>query len=278
MSPLSQITPLILTYNEMPNIGRSLARLTWAKEILIVDSGSTDGTRELAKTFPQTRVVHREFDSFARQCNFGLEQIRTSWVLSMDADYLVSQELTGEIARVELNGETAGYEVAFRYWVLGRPLRACLYPPRTVLFRRDAARYFDEGHSHRVRVEGPVRRISGWMEHDDRKPLERWLYEQNRYALAEARYLAQTPKELLDPRDRLRRRILFAPFLVGVYTLFGQGLIVNGWEGFYYAFQRALAETLLSLRLMEVTRMRKPEQSEGDERRFIDMKREPVAK
>ena len=97
-------------------------------------------------------------------------------------------------------------------------------------------------------------------------------------ASAEARYLAETPKELLNLGDRVRRKILFAPFLVIAYTLFGQGLILNGWAGFYYAFQRGLAETLLSLRLMAGIRMRTSEQSDGGDRRFIEMKRDPVAK
>ena len=89
---LSDITPLILTFNEAPNIRRTLEQLSWAQEIVVVDSFSTDETLAIATTLPRTRVVHREFDSFAGQCNFGLQCARTEWVLSLDADYVLSDE------------------------------------------------------------------------------------------------------------------------------------------------------------------------------------------
>src|SRR5262245_16448781 len=98
---LDQITVLILTFNEAPNIRRTLEKLTWAKEILIVDSFSTDETLEIAKTFSQTRVVQRKFDTFAGQCNFGLGQVKTEWVLSLDADYVLSDDLNRELARLK---------------------------------------------------------------------------------------------------------------------------------------------------------------------------------
>src|SRR6185295_4953185 len=104
---LDQITPLVLTFNESPNIGRALERLTWAKEVVVVDSFSTDDTLALARGFPNVRVVQRAFDSFADQCNFGLEQIQTPWVLSLDADYILSQELVRELTQLStINSRT----------------------------------------------------------------------------------------------------------------------------------------------------------------------------
>ena len=97
-----EITPLILTFNERENIAQTIAQLSWAKEILIVDSGSTDGTLELARAaHPNVRIVTRAFDSFASQCNFGLTHINTEWVLSMDADYVLTRELIAEIAALD---------------------------------------------------------------------------------------------------------------------------------------------------------------------------------
>ena len=67
-----QITPLILTYNEAPNIGRTLEQLRWAHEIVVVDSFSTDQTLEIVSQFPQVRVFQRVFDDFVGQWDFGL--------------------------------------------------------------------------------------------------------------------------------------------------------------------------------------------------------------
>ena len=103
-----QITPLILTYNEAPNIERTLSRLKWAREIVVIDSFSTDETCDLARKLPQTRILQREFDSFAQQCNFGLQQIRTEWVLSLDADYLLSEGFVAEVKDLKPGDKVAG--------------------------------------------------------------------------------------------------------------------------------------------------------------------------
>ena len=88
-----EITVLILTLNEAPNIERTMRRLTWAKQILMLDSFSNDSTFELAKAAnPHLQLIQRPFDSFAGQCNFGLTQITTEWVLSIDADYALKPE------------------------------------------------------------------------------------------------------------------------------------------------------------------------------------------
>ncbi|KKJ00273.1 hypothetical protein PROH_11335 [Prochlorothrix hollandica PCC 9006 = CALU 1027] len=73
---LADITPLILTYNEEENIDRTLSKLTWASQILIIDSYSTDRTLEITQSYSKVRVLQRQFDSFADQCNFGLSQIK----------------------------------------------------------------------------------------------------------------------------------------------------------------------------------------------------------
>ena len=89
LGPLAaEITVLIITYNEARNIERVLSKLGWAQRILVVDSGSTDGTLELLAAHANVDVVHRPFDTFADQCNFGLQQVWTPWALSLDADYV----------------------------------------------------------------------------------------------------------------------------------------------------------------------------------------------
>jgi hypothetical protein len=124
-----------------------------------------------------------------------------------------------------------------------------LYPPRTVLYRRDKAEYRDEGHGHRVRIDGTVRMLQGVIYHDDRKPFARWLSEQKTYMVKESRHLLTTPVGELSMPDRLRRWIVVAPPLVFAYTLIAKGLVLDGWRGWFYVGQRTLAELLLSFRL-----------------------------
>jgi glycosyltransferase involved in cell wall biosynthesis len=79
MSFVDDITPLLITYDEIQNIGRTLAKLGWARRIVVVDSGSTDGTLDVLAKDRRIEVHHRPFDGFAEQCNFGLSHIRTPW-------------------------------------------------------------------------------------------------------------------------------------------------------------------------------------------------------
>ena len=250
-SVLHEVTALVLTFNEAPNIGRTLDKLRRAPRVLIIDSFSTDETIAIANGFPNVEIVQRRFDSFAGQCNFGLAQIQSEWVLSLDADYVLSDELLDEIANLRVSGSVHGYSTRFRYCIWGKPLRNSLYPPRTVLYRRDRAEYRNDGHGHRVLITGETKLLSGWIDHDDRKSFERWLSEQNRYTISETAKLLETPPNNLNLPDRLRRWIVPAPFLVFFYTLFVKGVILEGWPGWYYVMQRTLAEILLSLRLIE---------------------------
>ncbi len=242
---------MILTLNEEANIGRTLAKLTWARRILIVDSGSTDRTLEIVRQYPQVVVLRRDFDSAAAQCNFGLAHIDSNWVLSLDADYELSDELISEIGRLRPAGSICGFWAKFVYRIFGRTLRASVYPPRTVLYRRSAAAYVDEGHTQRVRVNGELSHLNCPIYHDDRKPIARWFSSQARYASLEASHLLSRDVSKLGHVDRVRLLILPAPFLMFLYALFIKRCLLDGWSGWYYAFQRVCAETMLSIELLD---------------------------
>jgi glycosyltransferase involved in cell wall biosynthesis len=249
---LSEITPLILTYNEAANIGRSLQQLSWARRVVVVDSGSTDATVEMARAFANVEVFHRPFDTHAAQWNFGLTEsgIDTEWVLALDADYGIDETFVDELRLLVPGPQVAGYQAAFIYCLDGVALRGSLYPPVTVLFRRASGRYEQDGHTQRLALSGPVGRLSAKLRHDDRKSLQHWLPSQARYMALEAEKLRHMPWEKLDTIDRLRRLRVVAPAAIFLYCLFGKGLIFDGRAGLLYAMQRATAEMVLSLTLL----------------------------
>jgi len=254
---LSDITVLILTYNEEANIGRTLRQLTWAKRIVVVDSGSTDKTLEIAAAIPQVEVIHRPFDDFASQCNYGLSQISTEWVLSLDADYELSDAFISEVTALEPQLDLDGYQARFIYRIYGRSLRASLYPPRTVLYRKLSASYHNEGHGHRVGVKGSVGLLKSPIYHDDRKPLSRWFSSQQHYAREEAAHLLKCGDGPLSRIDRLRLMGWPAPLLVFVYSLLLKRCILDGWPGWLYVMQRVLAEIMLTIEIVD-RRLRQP--------------------
>lgn len=215
---------------------------------MVLDSGSTDLTLQICEKFNNVTVITRPFDNFAAQCNFGLQQINTDWVLSMDADYVLSQELIDEIQALQPDHEAQGFQISFRYAIGGKLLRGSLYPPRVCLYRKQVAHYEQDGHAHRVHVDGQIEQLSGKILHDDRKPAARWLAAQHRYAAQEATKLKDSAWHTLGWSDRARKLGL-GPVLVLPYTLLVKGLLLDGMAGIEYARQRLIAEWLLVKKL-----------------------------
>jgi glycosyltransferase involved in cell wall biosynthesis len=248
MNP-SSITPVILTYNEEPNLRRCLESVKWAERVIIIDSGSTDGTAEIAAKYGNVQLMTRAFDNHTAQWNFGLAAATTDYCLSLDADYILPEGFAQEVNQLS-DGPVAWY-ARFRYCIQGRPLRASLYPPRAILFRRDACQYVQDGHTQLLSIKGEHGMLQSVLDHDDRKPLSRWLASQDKYAQLEAEKLAAAPTSELRLQDRIRRAMFLAPPVTLIYTLLIRRTLLDGLPGIYYAFQRTLAELVLSLRLTE---------------------------
>lgn len=252
-APGCRVSVLILTYNEALNIRRTLDALEAFPEVVVLDSGSSDETVDIATGYPNVRVVTRKFDSHSAQWNYGITacDLKGEWVLALDADYVLSPALVDEIAALSPQAHIAGYRASFRYCVWGRALSGSLYPPVVVLYRCGLAHYVQDGHTQRAVVEGELANLCQPILHDDRKPLARWLQSQDRYAELECHFLLGKPWLELRWRDRLRRLIVVTPWLVPLYCLtVGSGL-VDGKAGLYYALQRGIAEAILSLHLLQ---------------------------
>jgi acetyltransferase-like isoleucine patch superfamily enzyme len=245
----SEITPLILTYNEASNIGRTLDSLHWAASVVVVDSGSDDGTLSICAEYPQVQVVTRSFDSHTNQWNFGLDQIQTPWVLTLDADYRCPSDFDQEVG--ELDDTYQAYAIPFRYALSGTVLRGSLYPPRVALFRPQKFRYINDGHTQLLDTGGQsVGSLKNQFIHDDRKSHTRWLRSQIPYATLECDKLCTTRRQELDWKDRIRLWIVVAPVLTFFYCLIYRRLIWDGKAGLLYTLQRTYAELLLSFCLL----------------------------
>lgn len=248
---LDQLTVMVITFNEEANIGRTLGSLRWAPSILVIDSYSTDSTLDIVQAYPNTRVLQRRFQNFADQCNFGLGEVTTPWVLSIDADYVFPQE-SQQAIEAAIQGDAAAYRAMFRYCIYGRPVRGSILPPRIVLYRKARAHYVNDGHGHRVVVEGSVESLPFSIHHDDRKPLSRWLQAQINYARQEADKISSSPGAALGRNDRVRKAVVLAPPLVFLLVYILHGGFLSGWRGLFYALQRLTAELLLSVFLIDM--------------------------
>jgi hypothetical protein len=130
-------------------------------------------------------------------------------------------------------------------------LRSGVYPPVTVLYRKALAEYTQDGHTQRLELRGEVEMLRSPLLHDDRKSLQRWFESQQRYMALEAKKLLGPVAQKGSTTDAIRRLRIVAPFAVLFYCLVLRGGVLDGWRGFFYAFQRMFAEMLLSLYLIE---------------------------
>ena len=249
---LDTITPVILTLNEAANISRTLEGLSWAQNVVVVDSGSVDGTRGIIESYSNTQYFQRDFDSHAQQWNFAISEtgIESDWILALDADHSPSNELIEEFAALVPEKNVCGYWVRFIYCVFGRPLRASLYPPLVSLFRRGSGQYIQQGHTQRLRVNGQLKQLKAPMLHDDRKPINQWFSSQQRYMKLEAELITSARWQDLSTSNKLRILIIPAPIAALCWSLLVKGAALDGSAGWYYSFQRFIAECILSLQLL----------------------------
>src|SRR5271168_2419669 len=136
------LSVVIITFNEEANLARTLASVTWTDEIIVVDSGSTDRTRDIAESF-HAKFFIEPWKGFAAQKNCALSKAAGEWVLSLDADEEVEPSLADEIREVlSASPSVAGFWIPRKNFFLGRWIRhGGYYPDRKLrLFRRGAAR------------------------------------------------------------------------------------------------------------------------------------------
>jgi glycosyltransferase involved in cell wall biosynthesis len=180
-----EISAVIITLNEERNLGRALESLaTVADEALVVDSGSTDRTREIAES-GGARFLSRAWEGYARQKNYAASQARHDWVLSLDADEALSPALAAEIQQVRQAGlgDAAGFSMPRLARYQGRWIHhSGWYPDRKLrLYDRRRGRWVGDYVHERVEVEGPVRALAGDLFHYTCDSLEEHIGSVDRY-------------------------------------------------------------------------------------------------
>ena len=249
MSSDLNITPLILTYNEEANIDRTLDSLRWAKSVVVLDSGSTDKTEQIARGYSNVVWCARAFDSHKAQWEYGVHQtgITTEYVLALDADQSVPYEFVEELREQFMPGQWVGGMTPFKYSYYGHPLSGSVYPKQIRVFKRNALQVTQPGHTQVFSVEGAVYNFRACLIHDDRKPLDRWVASQ-------VAYQALNEKEMLEGgslKCRLRRMGLMPPIMATLAYIRAGGPF-RGAAAARYAYERAVAESLLAIRLLNV--------------------------
>jgi len=238
------LTPIILTYNEEQNIAAPLGALAWARRIVVVDSGSTDRSAEIARSFANVAWFVRPFDCHAGQWSYAVHgtAIDTRYILALDADMRPGPGFEQELARFTEQPGGAGI-VPFEYRVQGRPLMGSIYPPQLRVFTRENVRIEQRGHTQVFTSAAPLYRFSAKLIHEDRKPFGRWVANQLQYAALEAERIRAARSHGI--RDRLRCSGV-SPAIWGAYAYLRAGGPLKGRAARAYAQERMVFEALLA--------------------------------
>jgi glycosyltransferase involved in cell wall biosynthesis len=218
-----------VTLNEEANLGRTLASVRWADEIVVVDSGSTDRTCDIAREYG-ARVIVEPWRGYTAQKNYALELCKKDWILSLDADEEVSPELADEIRGV-LSGPRSldGYSMPRKNLFLGRWMRhGGFYPdPKLRLFRRGIA--FSTGRDPHDRFEmkesNRVGELKGALIHHTYPTLTLYLEHMNRYSSVWNRVPGVVPQEFSV------NAIVLRPLATFIYNYFFRLGFLDGREG-----------------------------------------------
>ncbi len=229
------ISVIIITFNESDRIEATLRSISWCEDVVVVDSGSTDGTQAIAERMG-ARVVYREFTGYGEQKQFACKLAAHPWILSLDADEVVSKELSLEIQFAVKGESNSAYQIPRRFRFLGRTFthgRSSVdYPTR--LFRSGHAEFNSALVHESVVVEGDISRLQGEMLHDSYRNLHHYFEKFNEYTSAAADQMIM---------NGVRRSVLFTVLSMPLYFIkhyFIGGHILNGKEGLLWSLLSSL--------------------------------------
>jgi len=181
---MPELSVAIVTLNEEATLARTLASVAWAEEIVVVDSGSTDRTIEIARSYG-ARVIEREWPGFAVQKNFAITQCTGTWILSLDADEELTPELQQQIqALLASNPPSDAFYLKRRNYFLGRWIKhGGFYPDAKLrLFRRGAAKFAERAVHETIAFDGKAGTLDFDLIHHSYPTLADYIEHMNRYS------------------------------------------------------------------------------------------------
>lgn len=243
---MQSLSTVIITCNEENNLQRSLPKLTWCDEIIIVDSGSTDNTLEVCKKYG-CKIYHRQFDGYGAQKQFAVSLASNNWVLCLDADEVLSDGLVDEIKEEMKNPSAAGYLIPMTFVFMGKEFRygkeAWRYFLR--LFNKEAGTFNDRKVHEKIVLNGQQKKLKNNILHYSYRNITQYFNKFNKYSSygAEMAYQQGKTRSLL--------MIVLAIPLNFLKYYFVELNILNGICGFYWSVFNAFYHFVKYIKIRE---------------------------
>ena len=244
-----KITITLITLNSEKTLKTVLEAVSWADEIVLVDSGSTDGTLEIARQF-KAKIIYRVFEGYGSQKNFATDQASNDWILSLDDDEILTPELQQEIQNLDFqNTECQGFKIPRSLIFLGKLLRfSGEYKRLTLrLFNRKYGNWNAEYVHESVEVNGKTATLKHQILHDSYRDLTDYFNKFNKYTSLGAKTLSEHKKTASTFKIISR----FPTTFLKIYLL--KGSCLDGYAGFMWALLTAITPVVKYAKLRELT-------------------------
>jgi len=241
------LSVIIITKNEAPHIGRCLESVSWADEIIVLDSGSQDDTVSICRQYTD-KVYETDWPGFGIQKQRALDKASGDWVLSIDADEIVTAELRAEIEQALQQNKFHGYEIPRLSSYCGRQMRHGGWWPDYVLrlFRCNAGQFSDAVVHEKIIVEGKVGRLISPFLHDTAVNLEEILRKMNSYSSLGAQMLYEK-----GVRASISKAV-FKGLWTFIRTYWIKAAFLDGYQGLMLSISNAEGTYYKYLKLMEL--------------------------
>lgn len=265
------VSVLIFTLDEEIHLPVCLDLLSWCDDVIVVDSFSTDKTKEIANEYDASFFQH-VFEGFGSQRNWALENldIKHDWVLILDADEKVPPELAEEICGIASNNPdgVGAFRMRRRLYMWGHWLQySSLYPTWVVRFiHKDRVRYINRGHAETQQVLGEVRDLKNDLVDENLKGLGEWLERQNRYSTKDAIYeldrqgdsiqwghlITSDPLKCRAALKQIVWRLPARPLLYFLYSYFFRLGFLDGRDGFIFCVLKSFYQRMIVIKKYEI--------------------------
>jgi len=269
MKKNADVTVVILTLNEEINIPHSVSNVIgWAKDTIVLDSGSEDNTIQIAEQLG-AKIFYRKFDTYAKQRNYSIQElpIETEWMLFLDADEYLTDELKDEIAQILQDTDKDGFYLKRRFYFMGQWIKHGGYYPIKILrlFKKDKGRV-ERDINEKVIVDGKVGELKYDFVDENHKAVFDWIEKHNRYSSLEAqelldfdnrvksgevdeyaKFFGTSPQRKRWIRENIWNKFmhpLFRPFFYFFYRYFFRLGFLDGRAGFIYFLMHAFVMVL----------------------------------
>ena len=246
---MNRLSVVTITLNEEKHLARALRSVAKvAHEIVVVDSGSTDKTLEIAKVY-EAKIFYRKFDNYASQKNFAAGKASGDWILALDGDEIVEEKLLDEIKTAVESDQFAAYSIPRKNIIFGKFVKHTRWQPEldrhVWLFRKDSGSW--SGHVHEeVKVRGKIGKLKNAKVHYQYETVSEFFEMMNKYSSLEA----------VEKFGQGFRFSISSLIIVPLYNFFVRYLyrlgILDGWRGFALSFLMAIYHIEVVVKVWEL--------------------------